>query len=233
MAESPRAGRARPARSGSPVDLHRLWRAWACLGYGVGAMQGSMTGIRRRARPPSFNGTAAASQPGRRGAAVTSLATGTPQVSIVIPSKNGGALFGLALERLFAQRTPWPFEVDRGGFRFDGQSLDIVRAFPVRLQAISPREFNHGRTRDLGASLATGEHLVFLNQDAVPCSDQWLVSLLEPLRERRRVCRGARRYPGIHRPSAVLLGLVRGPVLLHPGVGALDPPATAESDSQR
>ena len=39
----------------------------------------------------------------------------------------------------------------------------------------------HGRTRDLGASIAKGEHLVFLNQDAVPCSDGWLVTFLEPL----------------------------------------------------
>jgi rhamnosyltransferase len=106
----------------------------------------------------------------------------TPQASIVIPSKNGGPLFGQALERIFAQRTPWPFEVIVVDSGSDGRSLDIVRAFPVRLHAISPREFNHGRTRDLGASLATGEHLVFLNQDAVPCSDQWLVSLVDPLR---------------------------------------------------
>jgi glycosyltransferase involved in cell wall biosynthesis len=101
--------------------------------------------------------------------------------SIVIPSKNGGALFGLALERIFAQQTPWPFEVIVVDSGSRGESLEIVRRFPVRLHAIPPGEFNHGRTRDLGASLATGEHLVFLNQDAVPCTDDWLVTLLAPL----------------------------------------------------
>lgn len=104
-----------------------------------------------------------------------------PQASIVIPSKNGGALFGHALERIFAQRTPWPFEVVVVDSGSNAQSLEILRRFPVRFHAIPPRAFNHGRTRDLGASLATGEHLVFLNQDAVPCSDEWLVTLLEPL----------------------------------------------------
>ena len=106
-----------------------------------------------------------------------------PKASIVIPSKNGGPLFGRALESIFAQRAPWPFEVIVVDSGSDARSLDIVRAFPVRLHAIPPREFNHGRTRDLGAQLAGGEHLVFLNQDAVPCADDWLRSLLEPLVE--------------------------------------------------
>ena len=103
------------------------------------------------------------------------------EASIVIPSKNGGALFGLALERILAQQTPWPFEVIVVDSGSTAESLDIVQRFPVRLYTISPGEFNHGRTRDLGASLATGKHLVFLNQDAVPCSDDWLVTLLGPL----------------------------------------------------
>ena len=104
-------------------------------------------------------------------------------------------------------------------------SLEIVRRFPVRLHAIPPAEFNHGRTRDLGASLARGEHLVFLNQDAVPCSDDWLVTLAPAAPGRRRVRRRARRHPGVPGSPAVLLGFVRAPLLLHPGVGALDPPA--------
>jgi glycosyltransferase involved in cell wall biosynthesis len=121
-----------------------------------------------------------------------------PQASIVIPSKNGGALFRLALERIFEQRTPWPFEVIVVDSGSDAPSLDMLRAFPLRLHAIPPRDFNHGRTRDLGASLAAGEYLVFLNQDAVPCSDDWLVTLLEPLRrgdEYAAVQGGIREFP--------------------------------------
>jgi rhamnosyltransferase len=104
-----------------------------------------------------------------------------PRASIVIPSKNGGTLFERALQTIFAQRTPWPFEVIVVDSGSDAQSLEILRRFPVRLHAIPPRAFNHGQTRDLGASLAKGEHLVFLNQDAVPCSHDWLVTLLKPL----------------------------------------------------
>jgi rhamnosyltransferase len=104
-----------------------------------------------------------------------------PKASIVIPSKNGGALLGLALERILGQRTPWAFEVvvlDSGS---NAESLAVLRGLPVRFHPILPAEFNHGRTRDLGASLARGEHLVFVNQDAVPATDDWLLKLLKPL----------------------------------------------------
>jgi rhamnosyltransferase len=104
-----------------------------------------------------------------------------PKASIVIPSKDGGTLLGVVLQRILGQRTPCPFEVIVVDSGSKAESLEIIRRFPVRLHAIEPAEFNHGRTRDLGASLARGEHLVFLNQDALPCDDHWLLRLLEPL----------------------------------------------------
>ena len=36
---------------------------------------------------------------------------GAPKASIVIPSKNGGALLGAVLKRILGQQAPWPFEV--------------------------------------------------------------------------------------------------------------------------
>src|SRR5262245_59139507 len=103
------------------------------------------------------------------------------KASVVIPSKNGGRLLGVVLERILGQRAPWPFEViviDSGS---NAESLEIVRRFPVRLHPLPAAAFNHGRTRDLGASLARGEHLVFVNQDALPCDDHWLSKLIAPL----------------------------------------------------
>jgi glycosyltransferase involved in cell wall biosynthesis len=121
-----------------------------------------------------------------------------PKASIVIPSKNGGRLLGLALERILGQHTPWPFEVVVVDSGSNGESLEILRRFPVRLHAVPPSAFNHGRTRDLGASLARGEHLVFLNQDALPCDNDWLLTLLEPLdkgEEYAAVQGGIREFP--------------------------------------
>jgi GT2 family glycosyltransferase len=47
-------------RRGDPVDLHRDRRIWSCLGYAIGAAQGWMTGIPRRARPAPYDGQAGA-----------------------------------------------------------------------------------------------------------------------------------------------------------------------------
>ena len=52
------AERARPAVSGDPVDLPRLCCIWSGVGYGVGALQGWMTRIPRRARPAPYDGNA-------------------------------------------------------------------------------------------------------------------------------------------------------------------------------
>jgi glucosyl-dolichyl phosphate glucuronosyltransferase len=43
-----------PAGSAGAVDLQRHCRVWSALGYGVGAMQGWLTGIGHRARPAPF-----------------------------------------------------------------------------------------------------------------------------------------------------------------------------------
>jgi len=104
-----------------------------------------------------------------------------PEVSVIIPAKNGGALFGKVLEKIFVQKVPFPFEVlvvDSGSREED---LRMIRSHPVRLHQIPAREFNHGLTRDLGASIALGKYLVFLNQDAVPCNEHWLARVVEPL----------------------------------------------------
>jgi len=104
-----------------------------------------------------------------------------PLVSVVIPSKNGGERLGEALAQIFQQEVPFLFEViviDSGS---DETTLDSIRQFSVQLHCIPPSEFNHGLTRDLGARLARGDYLVFLNQDAVPCGTKWLVRLVEPL----------------------------------------------------
>lgn len=100
------------------------------------------------------------------------------RASVLIPVKNGGALLGEVLDAVLAQQVPWPFEVivvDSGSS--DG-SLELVRQKGVRVVAIPAEEFGHGRTRNLLASMAAGEFLVFITQDAKPASEQWLVEMV-------------------------------------------------------
>jgi rhamnosyltransferase len=102
-------------------------------------------------------------------------------VSVIIPAKNGmGVGVEKCLKGIFSQRTSSSYEViliDSGST--DG-TLEVVKAFPgMRLVQIKPEDFGHGKTRNLGAKLAKGEYLVFLNQDAWPVNEHWLENLIK------------------------------------------------------
>ena len=51
----------------------------------------------------------------------------------------------------------------------------------VVLHIIAPREFDHGGSRNLGASLSEAEVMVFMTQDAVPADDYLLERLMKAL----------------------------------------------------
>jgi len=105
------------------------------------------------------------------------------ETSIVIPTKNGGADIGACLKAVYSQKGTGPFEViviDSGS---TDNTLEIVGRYPVRLERIPPETFHHARTRNYAAGLAKGEVLVFLSQDAIPASDNWLAVLLSNFNE--------------------------------------------------
>lgn len=99
-------------------------------------------------------------------------------LSVLLLTKNGAHDLERLLPALFSQRSVPPFEVialDSGST--DG-TTNLLRQFSLRLVEISPAAFHHARTRNLAASLATGEILVFLSQDAFPADDYWLRNLI-------------------------------------------------------
>lgn len=46
---------------------------------------------------------------------------------------------------------------------------------------LNPAEFGHGKTRNMGASLTSGQYIAFITHDALPYNNQWLEKLIEPL----------------------------------------------------
>jgi rhamnosyltransferase len=106
-------------------------------------------------------------------------------VSVVIPVLDGGDALGELLEQLFAQEVPLDFDVlivDSGSR--DG-SLELARRYPVKLIQISPHEFDHGETRNLGIRQTSGEIVVLLTQDATPAASDFLVHIVRPFEDPR------------------------------------------------
>lgn len=101
------------------------------------------------------------------------------RASVLIPVKNGGALFGDVLDALLSQEVPWSFEiivVDSGS---KDESIKLSKERGIRVEKIPAVDFGHGRTRNYLASLSRGDFLVFITQDARPADAHWLRNLVE------------------------------------------------------
>jgi rhamnosyltransferase len=105
----------------------------------------------------------------------------SPAASVVIPTFQAGPGFDELLRRLFSQKTDFGYEViviDSGST--DG-TAELATRHGASVHRIDPGEFDHGATRNLGASLTAGRYVVFLVQDAFPTDDHWLAAMVENL----------------------------------------------------
>jgi glycosyltransferase involved in cell wall biosynthesis len=103
-------------------------------------------------------------------------------ISVVIPVKNGGEGLARCLDGIRCQETSDEVQIvviDSGSS--DG-SVAVARERGAFVHQIPAHEFTHGAARNLGASLASGQLLAFISQDAYPVDNQWLTRLTAPLR---------------------------------------------------
>jgi glycosyltransferase involved in cell wall biosynthesis len=100
-------------------------------------------------------------------------------VSILLLTKNGSRDLRDVLSSIYSQEGVKPLEVIVIDSESSDGTLDIAREFQVRIEKIPAKSFHHARTRNFAARLAYGNLLVFLSQDAIPASVDWLASLLK------------------------------------------------------
>ncbi len=103
--------------------------------------------------------------------------------SIIIPTYNGGELLRRTLKAIYTQQTRKSFEVVIVDSGSKPDTKQILQEFSIELIEIDNSEFNHGLTRDLAAEHASGEFLLFINQDAEPGDAKWLDLMLQPMIE--------------------------------------------------
>lgn len=110
-----------------------------------------------------------------------------PEVSIIIPARNEAKNLSACLKAIKSQRTHRRIEIIVIDSESEDDTADVAIANGARLIKIKRKEFDHGRTRNLGLSEAEGNYLVTLVADAIPADEFWLEELIAPLEKDEKI----------------------------------------------
>ncbi|WP_052703075.1 glycosyltransferase family 2 protein [Paenibacillus beijingensis] len=101
-------------------------------------------------------------------------------ITVVIPTLNAGAEFRQLMQMLVKQK---PFRrieivvVDSGS---TDETIPIALDYNAKVISIPPDQFSHSFARNVGAGHSTdADYLLFMTQDALPPTDQWIYQLYE------------------------------------------------------
>ena len=115
--------------------------------------------------------------------------------ALIIPTLNAGRYMARLIPAIKALRPgpDWVWIIDSSS---DDDTLAQVESAGFTHRRIARESFDHGGTRNLGASLASeAEFLVFLTQDALPVDEGLLQQLLEPFEDPQVALVYARQLP--------------------------------------
>ena len=116
------------------------------------------------------------------------------KASVIVPTRNGGK----CLEQLFKtlrEQTFRPVQILVVDSSSDDDTQNICKAFGADFIQIDAKTFDHGGTRNLAASRATGDILVFMTQDALPRETGCLENLIRPLYDYKIAASYGRQIP--------------------------------------
>ncbi|GAB3709716.1 glycosyltransferase [Spirosoma flavus] len=100
-------------------------------------------------------------------------------VSVIIPTYNAASYLPSLLKSLEEQTLPHELVIIDSGS--NDETLTILKRHNITPHIIPKSSFNHGGTRNLGASLATNNILVYLTQDALPARKDALEKIVDML----------------------------------------------------
>lgn len=108
-------------------------------------------------------------------------------ISILIPVKNEGRYIDQCLSNIFSQQIDEKFEVVIVDSGSTDNTMELIKKYKINLIEIPSTEYHHAKTRNLLASKANGEFLIFTVGDAIPYNNNWLKELIDPLKENKTV----------------------------------------------
>lgn len=120
-------------------------------------------------------------------------------ISVLIPTYNASNYIKELINALYKQRLEETQRLEI--IVIDSSSTDstinIIKGnYPdVIIKVIGNEEFDHGGTRNLLASMAKGDFLLFMTQDAIPYNEYLIQNLISPLRAENIVISYARQVP--------------------------------------
>jgi GT2 family glycosyltransferase len=103
---------------------------------------------------------------------------GNQRVSVLMPLMDAGEALRRILPRLLEQDAAAELELVAVDSASRDDTIAVLEEFEATAISIDPAQFDHGLTRNLLAEHARGDVLVFLNEGALPCDDNWLAPLL-------------------------------------------------------
>ena len=102
---------------------------------------------------------------------------GCPRVSIIIPTRDAPDVFGRCLKSIYERTSYSDFEViviDND--TTDPRAISLMEKYPIR-RIRYPGTFNFSRANNQASEIATGDLLVFLNNDTEIITQNWLEQL--------------------------------------------------------
>jgi glycosyltransferase involved in cell wall biosynthesis len=117
-----------------------------------------------------------------------------PKVSVIIPTLNAGPAFHELIHSLKRQ-TVSLCDIQIVDSESEDGTAETARELDCQVTVISRKRFDHGGARNLGATMASGDILVFLTQDALPVSAEFIARLVAPIDGRFTAASYARQLP--------------------------------------
>ena len=116
------------------------------------------------------------------------------KISVVIPSKDHSDILNACLDSLKKQGNIEIIVVDNGSKDEEKQKYEELKIKFGFNYIYNPMEFNFSKMCNLGAKAATGEYVLFLNDDIEAMDDVWLDAMLSQAMKKHVGAVGAKLY---------------------------------------